>query len=196
MDKVRKKLEISDIKSLKIAKNTFVYISIALYCLFTFIRYPIFTSYENKTAYNFPLAAVEFLKKNNLKGNILSPFQYSSYIAYKTYPSMKIFMDGRQEQVYHEGVFDDLMNFLHQNKNGNDIFRKYETNYILTTKNFACYNYLLSSKDWKLIFEDERFYIFAQKDIIKNTYIKPEKSNAQLIKDMFKSDFLKEGYKI
>ena len=42
----------------------------------------------------------EFLRINNIKGNIIVPFEMGSYISYKLYPQNLIFMDGRYDGVY------------------------------------------------------------------------------------------------
>ena len=57
----------------------------------------------------FPLKEVEFLKINNIKGNILVPFEMGSYVSYKLYPNNLIYMDGRYEEVYYPDTLEDLM---------------------------------------------------------------------------------------
>ncbi len=60
----------------------------------------------------FPLYEIEFLKINNIKGNIVVPFGFGSYASYKLYPNNLIFMDGRYEEVYNEEEFMALYYFI------------------------------------------------------------------------------------
>ena len=55
--------------------------------------------------YKFPVKEVEFLKVNDIKGNILTEFGLGSYTAYKLYPDNLIYMDGRYEEVYYDKEF-------------------------------------------------------------------------------------------
>ena len=55
---------------------------------------------SGRLEYNFdrekmPLAAVDFLKKIDLRGNMFNNFYFGGYLIYSAYPNYKVFIDGR-----------------------------------------------------------------------------------------------------
>ena len=43
----------------------------------------------------YPVGAVEYLRLNGFKGNILVPYDWGAYIIWKLYPNVKVSLDGR-----------------------------------------------------------------------------------------------------
>src|SRR3989304_9790999 len=43
----------------------------------------------------YPAKSVEFIKNNNIKGNIFSPLEWGGFIIWSLYPQNKVFIDGR-----------------------------------------------------------------------------------------------------
>ena len=80
-------------------KNRMIYIILLFISIFT-LSSKNFSVPVGMDAY--PVKEVEFIKANNIKGNILTNFGYGSYVSYKLYPQNKIFMDGRYEEVYYD----------------------------------------------------------------------------------------------
>ncbi len=57
----------------------------------------------------FPVYAVKFLKDNNVKGNILVPFDWGEYAIWKLYPDNRVSIDGRFDTVYPIDVIKDYL---------------------------------------------------------------------------------------
>ena len=55
----------------------------------------------------YPDSAVNFLKNNNIKGNLLLPMEWGEYAIWKLYPDCKVSIDGRFRTVYPESVIKD-----------------------------------------------------------------------------------------
>ena len=70
-----------------------------------------------------PYKMVEFIKINNMKGNILAPFDMGSYITYKLFPNNLIYMDGRYEEVYFKETKDLLDNFYNLTEDWDKILK-------------------------------------------------------------------------
>lgn len=134
----------------------------------------------------FPLYEIEFLKINNIKGNIVTPFGLGSYTTYKLYPDNLVYMDGRYEEVYDDYIFNTLKDFELVNKNWKDILTKYPTDILMPIKNNKIYNTLKNDKDWVLIFDGRLCGIFVKKENVKFSYLEPEYKIDYYRKTIFK----------
>lgn len=134
----------------------------------------------------FPLYEIEFLKINNIKGNIVTPFALGSYASYKLYPDILIYMDGRYEEVYYDREFDILKRYDLVDENWEDIFTKYPTDLLMPYKTSATYEILKEHPNWVHIFDGRQCGIFVKKGKEKFSYFEPEYSIDYYRKTMFK----------
>lgn len=154
------------------------------------ISIPLFSPYYARADKNkFPLYEVEFLKSNNLIGNIVVPFGYGSYVSYKLYPNNLIYMDGRYEEVYNDKEFLTLKNYELAEENWQDIVNNYNTEILMPGKSLSIYNILKENKDWELIFEGKLCGIFVKKNNKKEKYKQPEYNIDYYRKNMFMGEF-------
>ena len=58
---------------------------------------------------SFPNRAVDFLVENNISGNFFNDFNSGAYLIGRTYPNIRVFMDGRTE-LYGAAFFKDVYN--------------------------------------------------------------------------------------
>ncbi len=191
MNKLRNYLEISKegIKKLIHFKNIIIYLIVSIYSLYIFIGIPVKFSFLDGYFKYYPVWAVEFLKVNNIKGNILSPFYVATYCAFKLYPDNKIYMDGRQEQVYSADLFDELMFFL-----GNfgvsplDAVEKTSADIILMENKFKANDLLKNNSDYTLVFSDKVFNLYLKNNITKFNYVAPTKSKEYYINTLLNTN--------
>ncbi len=134
----------------------------------------------------FPLYEIEFLKINNIKGNIVVPFGYGSYTSYKLYPDNLIYMDGRYEEVYNDEEFETLRAYELVEKNWQDIINKYPTDILMPRKRNDIYSVLKQDPNWVLIFDGKNCGIFVKKGKEKFSYFEPEYNIDYYRKTMFK----------
>lgn len=123
--------------------------------------------------YKFPFFEVEFLKINDIKGNIVVPFGYGSYVSYKLYPQNKIYMDGRYEEVYNNKEFLTLRDYELAEPNWQDIIKNYPTEILMPLKTTNIYRTLKSSTEWEEIFSGISCGIFVRKGLAKEKYLQP-----------------------
>ena len=136
---------------------------------------------------------IEFLKINNIKGNIVVPFGFGSYASYKLYPDNLIYMDGRYEEVYDNKVYLTLRDFSLAEENWDDIIKNYDTDILMPEKTAEIYEVLKNDKNWDLIFEGRLCGIFVKKGRRAFSYYDPEYKIDYYRKTMFKhGDFLNE----
>ena len=123
----------------------------------------------------YPVQEVEFIKINNIKGNILTNFGLGSYVSYKLYPQNLIFMDGRYEEVYYDYMVPLLKKFYlvinketpqqvrgDMDNNWDEVLRKFPPDCMIIEKYYPVYNVLKQSKDWALVYEGPVFGVFVK----------------------------------
>lgn len=117
-----------------------------------------------------PIQAVEFFRINDLKCNILAPFDYGSYITYKLYPNNLIYMDGRYEEVYYNEQKILTDNFYNVKNNWQEILEPDTTDYIIIPSNALLTDYMPQIKGYSLIYNDKTNCIYAKNNLIKQNY--------------------------
>lgn len=159
------------IKAFVTVKETLVYSFILFICFVTFkttdatikisqIRYPIY--------------AIEFVKLNDLKGNLFINFDYGSYAGYKLYPDNLIEIDGRYEEVYSGELLEEVKNFhLAKTKNWDKIIKDYRTDVIIIEKKYPVFNKLKEDKKWAMVFNDKDFAVFVPANKSRKNYMLP-----------------------
>ena len=121
----------------------------------------------------YPVLSVEFVKINQIKGNLLVSFGLGSYASYKLYPNNKIFIDGRYEEVYYDGMLPLLNKFYRVRPGWDEVLKKYPPDVMIIEKFYPVSKVLESSKEWKAVFEDNFFLVFVKSKNAKKTYKKP-----------------------
>ena len=112
----------------------------------------------------YPVKEVEFLKLNEIKGNILTTFSLGSYTSYKLYPQNLIYMDGRYEEVYNNKDFDALINYELVNPNWNDILIYYPTQILMPEIKSLIYEHLKVQPEWEEVYKGDICAIFLYKN--------------------------------
>lgn len=119
----------------------------------------------------YPIKSVEFIKLNNIKGDLLINFGLGSYASYKLYPNNKIYMDGRYEEVYYDYMVPLLKKFYLILGDWSEVLKLFPPDIMIIEKYYPIYNKLINSNDWKLVYEgDKDFGVFVKSLNAKNTY--------------------------
>lgn len=109
-------------------------------------------------SHEYPIFCIEFLRINNLKGNLLTNFHFGSYAAYKLYPNIQVYMDGRYEEVYDVELINKMRDVF-TNKN-NDLLREFHTDYIIIDNRYELCEKLKHSSDWFVALESPYYTLF------------------------------------
>lgn len=124
---------------------------------------------NNKFAYK----EIEFLKINNIKGNLFLNFGQGSYASYKLYPNIKIFMDGRYEEVYYDYMLPVMQEFYHSKVDGTKLMKNFPPDIMIIEKFYPVYKNLLTHKSWSLAYEGKHYGVFLKKKDLKKNYKLP-----------------------
>lgn len=167
--------------------------SLYLVIFILFFTIPFFSpNYERADTTKFPFQEVEFLKINNLKGNIVVPFGFGSYVSYKLYPDNLIYMDGRYEEVYNDKEFLTLKDYELALDNWQDIINNYDTEILMPLKTIDVYEKLKQDRNWTLIFEGYKCGIFVKTSALQSSYKEPEYKIDYYKKNIFMGEFGKK----
>jgi len=119
-----------------------------------------------------PVAAVEFMKRESLKGNMFNNDEFGDYIIYSAYPQYRVFIDGRIGAVYDEKRLKEYSRVIFFESGWEGIIEKYNIKWIIFDTNSILSRFLLEKKEWHLIYSDKVANIFVRKipeneDLIK-----------------------------
>ena len=121
----------------------------------------------------YPHREVEFIKLNDIKGNILVNFGYGSFVSYKLYPHNLIFMDGRYEEVYYDEMVPLLKKFYLLKPDWDEVLKKYPPDILIIEKFYPVYVMLNKLPEWTNVYETENFIVFVKTENKKKSYILP-----------------------
>ncbi len=171
-------------KTVILFKNVIIYFLIIILSLPPLIAKKEIRITETK----YPRFAIEFIKINNIKGNLFINFDWGSYAAYKLYPNNKIVMDGRYEEVYYPELLNDLKNFHLVKNDWYKIIREYKTDVMIIEKEYPVYEKMKNHADWELVFENNLSGVFIPKKDIKDKYLYPIVNDEYYNKTIFSTN--------
>jgi len=130
---------------------------------------------------NFPKESVDFIVTEKLPARLFNDFNSGSYLIGQTYPSRKVFIDGRTE-LYGNDFIKLYKDATEGDKNAiRKIINKYQLDGFLLTMAMSNFDeklarYLYQAPDWKPVYFDESAIIFIKdspenRDIIEEFHI-------------------------
>lgn len=123
-----------------------------------------------------PEKAVDFIKENKIKGNVLNDFNSGAYFIWRLSPEKKVFIDGRTE-LYGVEFFMRSKKIFQDKKIFKELIKKHDINCILVAYVLHIpipgniLKSLYEDKDWVLVYLDNLASVF-----VKNT-----KENKEII---------------
>jgi hypothetical protein len=128
-----------------------------------------------------PVAAVKFLKKENIKGNMFDNDEFGDYIIYAAWPQYKVFFDGRSD-MYGVDKLKEYFKVARIKPGWDQVLKKYNINWFIYNANSALSMFLMERDDWKLIYADKVSNIFV-KDIPEYRYLMEKYPDVELVVD-------------
>jgi len=111
----------------------------------------------------YPTSACEFMKQHQLRGNILSTYQWGEYLIWNT-PESKVFIDGRYDTVYPLEIIYKFALFNFNLPGGDRILDEFPHDYVLIEPDSPSRKMMDSRADWKLIYQDNEARLYARAD--------------------------------
>jgi hypothetical protein len=114
-------------------------------------------TYSDESA---PVEAVNFLKRTDVRGNLLTPFNLGSYAMWSLRGRMRVSMDGRYDLVYRPGTYDRVQDFYAARPDGLTLLTTPKPNAILVPEKAAVYPLLLKNTSWQEAFHGQTNAVF------------------------------------
>ncbi|MBF0504298.1 MAG: tetratricopeptide repeat protein [Candidatus Omnitrophica bacterium] len=149
----------------------------------TFNGYFDFDTYSRKSEFFgvskrvYPYKAVDFLLHQGIKGNFFNDFNSGAYLIGRTYPNIKVFIDGRTE-VYGAAFFETYQKIWQE---GNaKVFAQFERKYDITGAFLndahqeippAVLKMFHSFKNWSIVYLDDDAVIFLKQTPANKPFI-------------------------
>lgn len=126
-----------------------------------------------------PVAAVEFLKKVPLKGNMFNDDEIGDYMIYSAYPQYRVFIDGRSD-MYGAERLKEWYKVIYFKTGWEEIIEKYDIKWIIINADSLLSRFLIEKTGWRLIYADKVANIFV-KNIPENQYLINQYGNVKPI---------------
>ena len=111
----------------------------------------------------YPVRAIQFIKVNSIKGNLMVPFDWGEYAIWKLYPDNKVSIDGRFDTIYQADIINDHFNGAKSEEGWHSLLNKYPTHIILARRNQFSQRMINDlSDDWIYIYSDKISVIFLK----------------------------------
>jgi hypothetical protein len=108
-----------------------------------------------------PVAAVEFLQKEHISGNMFNNDEFGDYIIYAAWPEYKVFFDGRSDMYGAERI-KEYYKVARIEPGWQDILKKYDIKWVIYNDKSTLSQFLLQRDDWRLIYADKVANIFIK----------------------------------
>jgi hypothetical protein len=112
-------------------------------------------------ARDFPSAAVEFMKSNDIAQPLYNEYHWGGYLIWRLYPRYRVFIDGRAD-VYGDQLIEE---FFRMHDGANDwrtLLDRYGIQSVVVSPDTAIASLLREDKSWNNVFEDQQTVIFTR----------------------------------
>ena len=125
---------------------------------------------------SYPIAAVEYLKKNNVTGHLLLPMEWGEYAIWKLHPDCKVSIDGRFRTVYPESVIQNHFVPEYDDVGWKNLIEKYPADILLTRQTSFFQNLIENGESWVYTYSDPTAIVFLRNDEKNNEVLQRFKS--------------------
>jgi len=108
-----------------------------------------------------PVAAVEFLKKEKLSGNMFNDDEFGDYLIYAAWPEYKVFFDGRSD-MYGETWGRQYLKVANIQPGWEKVIAENRITWVFSSARSPLSTILLENKEWKLIYTDNVAHIYLK----------------------------------
>ena len=108
-----------------------------------------------------PMAAIEFLKREQIPGNMFDNDEFGDCTIFAAWPQYHVFIDGRLD-MYGSKRLKEYRTIVNFEPGWELIMKKYDMNWVFFDANTPFSRYLLGRSDWHLIYADKVANIFVR----------------------------------
>jgi hypothetical protein len=108
-----------------------------------------------------PVAAVDFLKKEHIKGKMFNNDQFGDYVIYAASPEYKVFVDGRSD-MYGSDRMKEYRQVALVQPEWKEVLTKYDVDFVFFNARSPLSVLLAETDSWRLIYADKVANIFLR----------------------------------
>ena len=112
-------------------------------------------------AKRFPVQAVNYLEKQELKGPLVGPDYWGGYLIYRLYPRVRMVVDDRHD-FYGEEFLKSYLKMMHVEPGWEDFLLQHEARCVVVPKASALANILAETRCWQPIYSDDVAVVFIR----------------------------------
>lgn len=123
-------------------------------------------SNDPNAALVYPVEACSFIERENLRGNMITPFASGGYVSWRCHPNIRVSLDGRYEVAYAEEILPMHDRFYSASSGWDEMLETYPADFILVQRSAPLLDRFIHSKEsaaWQILHEDEAFVLFSKK---------------------------------
>jgi hypothetical protein len=109
----------------------------------------------------FPVAAVDYLEKQNVQGPVVSPDYWGGYLIYRLYPRVQVVVDDRHD-FYGEEFLKSYLKMIHVESGWQDFLQRHPGNCLVVPRNSALANILGETRGWRAFYSDDVAVVFMR----------------------------------
>ena len=113
------------------------------------------------SAKRFPVAAVDYIEKQQVTGPIASTDYWGGYLIYRLSPSVRIVVDDRHD-FYGEEYLKSYLKMMNLAPGWKEFLQQHPAQCVLVPKDSALANLLLETPAWKAIYKDDVAVAFVE----------------------------------
>ena len=113
------------------------------------------------SAKRFPVAAVNYLEKQNEPGPLVSTDYWGGYLIYRLYPRVRMVVDDRHD-FYGEKFLKSYLKMVRIEPGWEDFLQEHQAYCVLVPKDSALANILIETPGWKSIYGDDVAVAFVR----------------------------------
>ena len=139
--------------------------------------YPTRASLEQKIADEFPVKAVQHIRKHAVPRQMFDSYEFGGYLVWS---GQKVFIDGRSELYEDGGVLQDFAQLNYLRPGGLDVLRRYQIQSCLLERNAPLATVLTALPEWQNVYSDTTSVLFVRRSPTPASFPQLEKQVAAL----------------
>jgi hypothetical protein len=138
---------------------TTIYLADAVRWQFWRLRVP-----QISATYAYPVGAVEYLREQRFRGNLMVPFHQGAYVSWKLFPAVKVSVDSRYEVAYSDALVDRIFRFYAAAPGWRETLKAYPTDLVLVPR-ITPLSKVIQQSGWHEVYRDGEFELYARPDL-------------------------------
>lgn len=119
-------------------------------------------SQADSEAENFPVAAVEFMRREGVPQPVFNEYAWGGYLIWKLYPDYRVYIDGRAD-VYGDRFLEEFLKTHDGINNWRAPLDRYQIRTVMIEPNAPLASLLREDAGWNKVFEDQQAIIFVKR---------------------------------